>query len=276
MSYLSLNTWSLHRELGPLQWTVWDDIEKKHQIKLEQHPENIKLKDLPGILSSKGFKALEICHFHFQRTDSSYLEELRNAFNETNITFHTLLVDYGNISSEDEVRRNKDMQFIKKWIDIASEVGAQRVRVIAGDAGPEDSEALACALNQLNLLVEYAKPLGVRVVTENFHSLTSKADNCIHLVHQSNQQIRLITDFGNFDSETKYDEIVKMLPFSDSIHAKPNFDSDGIPDKEEYQKSLNLLSKTNYNGPITLIYDGPGDMWAGIDRVKQIVEAYLV
>ena len=41
------------------------------------------------------------------------------------------------LSTEDEVRRNADLQFIKDWIDIASEVGAERVRIIAGDAAPK-------------------------------------------------------------------------------------------------------------------------------------------
>lgn len=113
------------------------------------------------------------------------------------------------------------------------------------------------------------------MVTENFRTLTSKVDNCIHLIDHSNQKVRLITDFGNFSGSTKYEDLEKTLPYSDSVHAKANFDVDGMPDKEEFKKCLDLLSKVNYNGPITLIYDGPGDMWEGINRVRKIVESYL-
>lgn len=275
MSYLSVSTWSLHRELGPLHWTVWDEDENTHRVNIEEQPQNIKLTELPAMLQSKGFQAVEICHFHFQQTDSAYLQELQTALKKADILLHTLLVDYGDISSHDEIRSQQDLQLIKNWIDIAHEVGAERVRVIAGASSPDDDEALKRSVKHMNELVAYAKPLGVRIITENFDSLASTANNCVHLVQQSNEQIGLITDFGNFSGQTKYEDIAKILPYSDSIHAKAMFDADGKPNAEEFETCLNLLLKANYDGPITLIYDGPGDMWAGIERVKKIVEPYL-
>ena len=85
----------------------------------------------------------------------------------------------------------------------------------------------------------------------------------------------MITDFGNFKGSAKYEELATILPYSKSIHAKAHFDADGIPDEEEFRKCLELLPQANYDGPISLIYDGPGDMWEGIDRVRKIVEDYL-
>ncbi|MEK3887201.1 sugar phosphate isomerase/epimerase family protein [Bacillus sp. FSL K6-3431] len=275
MSYLSISTWSLHRNLGPLRWTVWDDAEKKQVVEIKAQPETIKLKDLPETLASKGFNALEICHFHFQRTDSDYLNEISQACKHANITLHTLLLDYGDISNDDEVRRNKDLEFIKEWIFIAAEVGAQRIRVIAGDSDPEDQQALERSAQHLQELAIYAEKQGVRIVMENFRSLTSNSNNCIHLLHNSHESIRMITDFGNFNGKNKYEELAAILPYSESVHAKANFDSNGLPDAVEFQKCLDLLANFNYEGSITLIYDGPGDMWEGIDRVKKIVEPYL-
>lgn len=275
MSYLSISTWSLHRELGPLHWNVWDDEEKQIRVQTEDQPENIKLIDLPAMLSLKGFGAAEICHFHFQSTERDYLEQLRNAFEKADIEFHTLLIDYGDISTSDETRRYADVDFIKKWIEIASIAGAKRVRVIAGDAGAEDHGALERSSQTLNKLAEFAHSHGIRVVTENFRALTSKSENCIYLAEHSKGKIGLITDFGNFSGDTKYEDLEKILPYSDSVHAKADFDDHGIPDEEEFKKCLELLAKVNYKGPITLIYDGPGDMWTGIDRVRKVVELYL-
>jgi len=275
MSYLSLSTWSLHRNLGPLHWTIWDNEQKKHKIQVESQPEITTLLELPAILASKGFKAIEICHFHFPSTDSDYLKKLRSACDEADITFNTLLLDYGDITSDDEERRNADLNYIKQWIDIAGDAGAKQIRIIAGDAHPENKEALAHSSELLNVLVEYAKNLGVRIITENFHSLTSTSDNCIQLVKNSNEELGLIADFGNFKGKTKYEEIAKILPYSQSVHAKPDMDSEGIPDEEEFRKCLDLLTAAKYNGPINIIYDGPGDMWEGIERVKRIIEFYV-
>lgn len=275
MPNLSVSTWSLHRNLGPLRWTVWDDEQNEQIVEIKAQPETIKLLDLPEKLASKGFDMIEICHFHFPSTDSEYLSELRNACKRANITFHTLLLDYGDISTNDPIRREKDLEFIQNWIDIAATVGAERIRVIAGDSSPDDSEALERSIQNLNKLALYATDRGVRIVIENFRALTSKADNCIKIFKNSDTSIRMITDFGNFKGDDKYEELATILPYSDSVHAKANFDSDGLPDIEEFRTCLDLLVDTNYNGSITLIYDGPGDMWEGIERVRKIVDSYL-
>src|SRR5690625_6923520 len=78
MSYLSISTWSLHRKLGPLRWHIWDEAEKKIRVDIENQPEHIELEALPTILADKGFKAVEICHFHFPSTDPAYLQDLRS------------------------------------------------------------------------------------------------------------------------------------------------------------------------------------------------------
>ncbi|MCJ7843550.1 hypothetical protein MUB24_22275 [Lederbergia sp. NSJ-179] len=112
-------------------------------------------------------------------------------------------------------------------------------------------------------------------MTENFRTLSSTSENCLYIMNQSEGKIRLITDFGNMGGAEKYDELAKIIPYSDSIHAKPYYDAEGIPDEEEFRRCLNLLKQANYDGPIVIIYDGPGDMWEGIDRVRKIGKDYL-
>lgn len=275
MSYLSVSTWSLHRLLGPLRWTAWDDKQKKHITKIEQQETVIDLLDLPAILKEKGFQAFELCHFHFPLTDALYLQRLKKACEDAEIRLYTLLLDYGDLSSTDKLRVEADVQLIREWIDIAATVGAERVRVIAGDAPADDQEALTRVSQHLNELAAYAHQQGVKIVTENFRTLSSTSENCLYIVNQSNGQVRLITDFGNMSGDEKYNELANIIPYSESIHAKPHYNAEGIPDEEEFRRCLDLLKQANYNGPIVLIYDGPGDMWEGIERAKVIVEDYL-
>jgi len=275
MSFLSISTWSLHRKIGPLRRHVWDEDEKKICVDIENQPEHIELEALPAILADKGFKAVEICHFHFPSTEPAYLEVLRQACERSYLTIHTLLVDYGDLSSTDESRIRADMAFIKEWIEVAYAVGAKYVRVIAGKSEPTDGAALRRVSQHLNELVIYAQPFNIGIITENFQALTSEADNCLYLVQQSIEQVKLITDFGNFNGPSKYNDLAKTLPYSVSVHAKPDFDVNGIPDQTEFEKCLDILNDQSYNGPITLIYDGPGDMWSGIARVRKIVEPFL-
>ncbi|QHW32928.1 TIM barrel protein [Paenibacillus rhizovicinus] len=275
MSYLSLSTWSLHRNLGPLRWTQWDADTRTHVSVETPQPELMKLVDLPAFLAKEGFGALEIGHFHFPSTDDSYLAELRGAFEQAGISFDTVLLDYGDLSTADEVRRQADIGYIRQWIDIAQKAGAKNIRVVAGESEPTDEAALARSIAGLKELHAYGQSRSVRVITENFKPLTSTAANCLAIIEAFDGKLNIVDDFGNFKGETKYEQLAAILPYAVSIHAKAQYDENGIADAEEYTRCLELLKEGSYNGAISLIYDGPGDMWEGINRVRRIVEAYL-
>jgi sugar phosphate isomerase/epimerase len=274
MLYLSLSTWSLHRNLGPLHFTQWDEQTSTPITRIEEQPELITLLKLPGILANKGFSALEICHFNFPDTSEAYLLQLKHSFQKANIRFYTLLIDYGDISSADERRRQADIAWIKGWIYSASLAGAERVRIIAGDGDPSDPEALKRSAEALALLSEYASEVNVRVITENFRMLASTADNCLALLGACGEQLGLISDFGNFRGSNKYDELALIIPSSEMVHAKAETNEDGFPNVLEFKQCMEIVKKSGYQGPISLIYDGPYDMWYGIDRVRQLVTPY--
>lgn len=275
MSYLSVSTWSLHRNLGPLRWTVWNAITGLHETVEQDQPQLLTLLELPAVCAAKGYQALEVCHFHFPSTDSDYLEQLRLAFIAADIQFDTLLLDYGDLTSTDENQRLADFSLIRNWIDIAAECGAKQIRVIAGEAASTDQSAIQLAASSLFELAEYAASRGVRVITENFKALTSTADSCLKLLEETGELVGFITDFGNFHGPKKLDEIAATTPNSVSVHVKPTYDVDGYPDEAELISYLQRVEGAGFQGAYVLIYDGPGDMWSGLDRVKKIVEPFI-
>jgi sugar phosphate isomerase/epimerase len=276
MSYLSISTWSLHRLLGPLHWTIWDEETATHAIREQEQRQIHTLLELPAIAAARGYQAIEVCHFHFPTTESAYLEQLRSSFQASDVRFDTLLLDYGNLTSNDAVQRVADLSLIKKWIDIASLCGAKQIRVIAGEAAPVDEEAIRLSATSLAELASYAAPKGVRVITENFKSLTSTAASSLKLLSQAGDSVGFITDFGNYYGPEKIEEIGSTIPYSVSVHVKPSYDSEGIPDKAELISYLQKVQDIGFSGAYVLIYDGPGDMWEGLTRVKAIVEPFIL
>jgi sugar phosphate isomerase/epimerase len=275
MSYLSVSTWSLHRMLGPLRWTEWDAAAGTQKTSEEAQPQILTLLELPAEAARRGYRAVEICHFHFPSTEDAYLERLREAFSASGLSFDTLLLDYGDLTAADEVRFEADLDFIRRWIDIASRAGAKNIRVVAGSAPPSDENAIRRSAAALSGLADYASGREVRVITENFGSLTSTGESCASLLQQTGDKVGMITDFGNFKLPSKYEEFAVTLPHSVSVHAKAQYDQDGVPDEAEYQRCLDVMKASGYNGAVVLIYDGPGDMLEGLERVRRIVEPYL-
>ncbi len=146
---------------------------------------------------------MDICHFQIPDTSEDYLRQLRSSLEETGIRLYTLLIDYGDISSENPARRKSDIEWMMQWIDIAALAGAERVRIIAGDADPANRTALARSIESLRFLCDYASGKGVRIVTENFRPLSSSADNCLALLDACGDRLGLIADFGNFKGPQK-------------------------------------------------------------------------
>jgi len=275
-SYLSVSTWSLHRLLGPLRWTAWNAETGELETHMEEQPQTLTLLELPEEAARRGYQAIEVCHFHVPRTDTAYLAELRAAFLAANVRFDTLLLDYGDLTSEDERRRAVDIAFIRRWIDIAAQAGARQIRVIAGEASPTDGAAIAQSAASLAELADYAATVGVRVITENFKALTSTGASCMRLLQQAGDSVGIITDFGNFKGASKYDEIASTAPRSVSVHAKAAYDATGLPDVPEFVRCLEAVKAASFAGAYVLIYDGPGDMWEGLERIKRLVIPYVM
>ena len=82
------------------------------------------------------------------------------------------------------------------------------------------------------------------------------------------------SDFGNFKGMEKFDELVQTITHSESIHAKAQTNAAGLLDEAEFIRCLDIAKQAGYEGPLTLVYDGPGDMWDGIERVRKLAEPY--
>jgi len=269
---LSLSSWSVHRLLGLSRWTVWDEAASRPVTHVEEGDAAIALLDLPQAVAEKGFRYLELCHFHLPALDESYLVQLREAVEAAGVKLHTLLIDYGDLSSPDPVRRSADEQFIMMWIDIAEKLGASAVRVVAGEQGTGDAVAIARSAASLQRLHRYGSERGVQVVTENFRELTATLANWQAVMEAAGGRIRTIVDFGNLQPNEKEAAIAYGAPLAHSIHAKPVYLRDGSFDEEELCRNVAIAAANGISeAPISVIFDQDGDVWEGIKRIADVI-----
>ena len=127
---------------------------------------SLSLLEVPAYVAAMGIPNLEVCHFHFPRTDPAYLDTLRHNLDAAGVRFATLLIDAGDIAAPDRAARERDIAGIKGWIDVAAAVGAARVRVVAGATPPDAAgEAVRASIAAFDALAEYAQARGVAVIT---------------------------------------------------------------------------------------------------------------
>ncbi|TDQ38292.1 sugar phosphate isomerase/epimerase family protein [Aureibacillus halotolerans] len=268
MTLFGISTWSLHRCLGPLRWTVWNEESQSHDVKVEPQEEEVTLLELPAHLAREGYGVLEICHFHIPDTSETYLLKLKLAIETAGLDLHTILVDYGDLATPDAKRREADIELIARWIDVASIVGATAVRVVAGEQ-PATAETQARSIAGLRQLSEYGAERGVKVVTENFKQLTDTVAHWESIVEKLDGEPRTIVDFGNLSAEERLAGVSYGSSHAHSFHVKPPYHEDGTINASELKAMLHAIEN---EAPLIVINAEPGDMWEGCRSIKHVIE----
>ncbi len=255
MPRLALTTWSLHPLLtGP-------------------HPP-LRLVDLPAQMRAAGISTLELCHFHLPDAAPATLKQLRTSLDAAGVELFSLLIDMGDLSSADPIRRASDIRAIQGWIDTAARLGASAVRVVAGEAAPDDHAALARAIDALRELAHAAQAGQVRVLTENFKALASTAANCQRILDALEGAVGLCADIGNFPAERRIAEFQLVAPHAEVVHVKASYNRHGEPDVTELRHCLDATRAAHFDGPYTLVYDREDNPWQGLARLRTIVAPY--
>lgn len=262
----AVSTWSLHRTLG--RFTGPDSsIDGGRFIDVEPAPDGLTLLELVPELRQRGYGAVQICHFHLPSRSPDYLDALRAALDESGIVLDALLIDDGDLTGSDADRAEA---WIGGWLDTATALGAQRARVCAGRSAPT-AETLRASAERLMRLA--AGHLDVRVVTENWMELLPHADAVLALLDTTGNSVGLLIDLGNWSGPDKYDELTRIVPLAETCHAKCHFLA-GVPDREDFQASLQVLKDVRYDGPLALIYDGrDDDEWMALDTEFEIMRS---
>ena len=268
---LSVSSWSLHRSIGDP--SIYG-AENGHDIPTMTHGKGmLSLIELPSHLAAFGLHTMEICHFHLPTLDKGYLTELRGALQAANVELFSLLVDEGDITHPKNAAR--DLAWISSWVDIASSLGAKRMRIIAGKSSPSE-EALEVSVRGFQSLLPHAEASGLRLMTENWYGLLSSPIWVHTFFQRMGGQVGFCFDFGNWSGPTKYVDLQSIALYAESCHAKAHFISPDEMDENDYTRCLDITRSAGFSGPYTLIYDGPGsNEWAGLERERQLVQSYL-
>jgi sugar phosphate isomerase/epimerase len=274
MPALSVSTWSLHRRLGPTYPSL-DLTDGEREAAHPYGPGTLTLLDTPAAVAELGITNLEFVHFHFPRTDADYLATLRDRLDAAGVTPSTLLIDSGDITAADDESCARDLERIQAWIDIAATLGARRSRVVAGEATSGDADAIARSIGGLSVLADYGATCGVRVITENWRQLAMDPATLLTVLDGLGDRVGLCADTGNYKGPTKYDDLRRIIPRAETIHAKADYPVAGQMDDADFRRCLDLARATGFSGDYVLIFDGPGDELASLAEMAEVVRTYL-
>jgi sugar phosphate isomerase/epimerase len=220
-----------------------------------------------------GIDGLHICHFHLASRDPAYLQEMRATLSDAGVVLETLLIDDGDITHPSD--RQRDIDWVGRWIGAAAALGAKRARVVAGKQKPSP-ETLDLAVQGLGELARRGKAEGVRIITENWLDLLAGPREVTHVLDRLDGEVGLLADFGNWKGPGKYGDLASILGRAEDTHAKAHFPRVGEMDRDDFGRCLTVAAEAGYEGPYTLIYEGPdADEWEAIAMERDFVRDYF-
>ena len=181
--------------------------------------------------------------------------------------------DEGDLADPDENMRNQAVENHKRWVDAASKLGCQSIRV--NTFGTNDPEIWkTTVVDGLRKLSEYAATKNINVLCENHGWLSSNPVELMKAINEVNMEnCGTLPDFGNWCVKRadvnekwgdcaevypdKYEGTKMMMPAAMAVSAKSyDFDEAGNETTIDYVKMLQIVKDAKYTGFIGVEYEG--------------------
>ena len=273
----AVSTVTLAKSLGSPRYLL--DAEAGAQVGSIAEAPTVDLLDLPAAAAARDFHSFDLSVYHLPSIKRGYLAELRSAFEDAKVELFQLLIDTGDVDSEDSDERDAGIAHIKRWMEIAVELGARGVRYVPGDS-LATAATIRSSGEAFRELADYAVECGLRPATENFRRFNLNADDLLAVLDYCERDYGLVADFGNARGLRKYETLQKIMPRATSIHAWAEVDDEGDLISEDFRRCLTIARDNGFDGPIMLqsgypvdVFQRTREVWTRVDEMRDEVRS---
>ena len=89
--------------------------------------------------------------------------------------------------------------------------------------------------------------------------------------------LRACPDIGNLPLAGRYDAWEQLVPYAVHVHAKFfDFDDKGEETTIDYSKTMSILKKREFQGYVSIEFEGDGDEADGVRRGLALIRHHMV
>jgi len=163
----------------------------------------------------------------------------------------------------DAAARAADVAHVKRWVEVASKLGAPVLRVFDGRApvkGPSREQMTAWVAEAFGECAAYGERNGVMIAYQNHDELLKTADEVLALRERvASPWFGLNVDVGSLRTADPYDEIARLAPYACTWQIKERLYRRGLEEKTDLRRVFGILRSAGYRGYAPLETLGPGD-----------------
>lgn len=158
-----------------------------------------------------------------------------------------------NFADPDPAVRAADVERAKKWIIVASKLGAPVIRLFAGaiPKGYENKweEVAGWMIACYKECASYGEKHGVIIGIQNHGDMIQTAEQCIYVMNKVNSKwAGIILDTGNFKVTDPYGDIAKVIPYTVNWQLKESVMGNTSEVKTDFVKLMRIIKDSGYRG----------------------------
>ena len=216
--------------------------------------------------AKENFDAIDLTAYYFpgypEIPSDEYIFHLKRKAHQLGLAISGTGIK-NDFTEPDKTKRKVEVDFVKKWIEVAAKLGAPVLRVFAGKEIPVGytwEETANWMIEDFKTCVDYGKRYGVIVAVQNHNDFIKTGDQVIEIMKRVNSEwFGLILDTGSFATLEPYSEIRKTVEFAVNWQVKEMVKSFGKNEHMDLEKIFRIAKDSNYRGYLPIETLSPGD-----------------
>ena len=158
-------------------------------------------------------------------------------------------------ASADKAKREKDIQHVKEWVEVAARMGAPVLRVFAG-AHPQGftwDEVAEWMVADLKVCAEHGRKHGVIIGIQNHDDFLKTGEQTVKIVKMVDSEwFGVVVDTGAFATDDPYKDIAMVAPFAVNWQIKTHMPGKGGKVKSDFKKIVQIARQAGYRGYVPI------------------------
>ena len=233
-----------------------------------------------------GVEGIDILHRQMENEDKAYINKLKKHAFLNGITFTCLSIHQSFVSPDKDVLQ-KEIAHTKKCIALAAEMGIPCLRLNSGRWGTiksfdelmkhrglepvlpgyTEDDGFRWCIDSIQQCLPAAEEYGVLLALENHWGLCSTPEGQLRIKKAVDSPwLGILMDTGNF-LEDPYEKLEMIAPYTNFVQAKTYYGGGEWYTLDlDYKRIMSILAKVNYQGYVSLEFEGKEDAVTGVTR----------
>lgn len=205
--------------------------------------------------------AVELTSYYFAEETDAYLDRLKAHAAEKKLAVSGVPVR-NDFCQRDAGQRKADVEHVKLWCRRAARLGAQTVRIFAGNLPKGDrlEDGQKRVVAAIEECCEAAAKAGVLLALENHHGITETPEQLLALVKPiKSPALGVNVDTGNFRTADPYADVAKIAPYGVVCQVKTEVSPNDKRQEADLGRMVKILKDANFHGYVALEYEAKPD-----------------